>query len=129
MPGIRLARRPAVRPNGLTARAGLVLLAALASVLVSWNPGPIAVDEQTGFACVANEDDDSVSIVDVERSGKVFASAMNVYGKPAVSDSTTLLRIWLRRWLPWSWVSRLLPPAPAATTGTVTMRDLAWLSA
>jgi uncharacterized protein (DUF58 family) len=35
MPAIRLARHPAVHPNGLTARAGLVLLAALASVLVA----------------------------------------------------------------------------------------------
>jgi hypothetical protein len=37
MPAIRLARRPAVRLRGL-ARAGLVLLAALASVLVAGRP-------------------------------------------------------------------------------------------
>jgi hypothetical protein len=35
MPPLRLARRPAIRPTGLAARAGLVLLAALASVLVA----------------------------------------------------------------------------------------------
>jgi hypothetical protein len=50
---------------------------------------------------------------------------MNVYGLPAGSDSTRLVRAWLRRWLPWSWVSRLLPPVPASTTGTVMMLDLA----
>jgi hypothetical protein len=64
-----------------------------------------------------------------ERTGQVFATAMNVYGTPAVSDSTALLRIWLRRWLPWSWVLRLLPPAPITTTGTVTMLDLSRVSA
>jgi hypothetical protein len=35
MPAIRLARRPAVRPNGLAARAGLVLLVGLAGLLVA----------------------------------------------------------------------------------------------
>jgi YVTN family beta-propeller protein len=62
-----------------------------------------------------------------ERTGQVFATAMNVYGMPAGSDHTRWLRRWLRRWLPRSWVSRLLPPAP--TTGTVTMLDLARVSA
>jgi YVTN family beta-propeller protein len=62
-----------------------------------------------------------------ERTGKVFATAMNVYGMPAGSDNRRWLRTWLRRWLPWSWLSRLLPPAP--TTGTVTMLDLARVSA
>ena len=58
-----------------------------------------------------------------ERTGKVFATALNVYDLPAGSDSTGWLRAWLGRWLPRRWVSRLLPPAPAATTGTVTMLD------
>jgi hypothetical protein len=52
---------------------------------------------------------------------------MNVYGLPAGSDNARWLRTWLRGWLPWFWVSRLLPPA--ATTGTVTMLDLARVSA
>jgi hypothetical protein len=43
------------------------------------------------------------------------------------SDTTRLPRAWLRRWLPWSWGLRFLPPAPARTTGTVTMLDLARL--
>jgi YVTN family beta-propeller protein len=64
-----------------------------------------------------------------ERTGKVFAVAMNLDGLPAGSESTGWLRAWLRRWLPWSWVSRLLPPVPAPTTGTVTMLDLARVSA
>jgi DNA-binding beta-propeller fold protein YncE len=70
---------------------------------------------------------DATALALDERTGKVFATAMNAYGKPAVSDSTTLLRIWLRRWLPWSWVPRLLPPTPVTATGTVTMLDLALL--
>ena len=52
-------------------------------------------------------------------------TAMNVYGLPPGADTTR----WLRRWLPWSWVSRLLPPTPAPTTGTLTMLDLSHLSA
>jgi DNA-binding beta-propeller fold protein YncE len=63
-----------------------------------------------------------------ERTGKVFATAMNVSGMPAGSDTTRWLRTWLRRWLPWSWVPRLVPPAPITTTGTVTMLDLARVS-
>jgi hypothetical protein len=61
--------------------------------------------------------------------GHAFAVAMNVNGMPAGSDSTGLPRAWLGHWLPWRWVSRLLPPAPAATTGAVTMFDLARLPA
>ena len=68
---------------------------------------------------------DATALAVDERTGKVFAAAMNVYGLPAGSDNTRWLRAWLRRWPPWSWVSRLLPPAPAPTTGTVTMLDLA----
>jgi hypothetical protein len=49
---------------------------------------------------------------------------MNVYGMPAGSDNTGRLQAWLQRWLPRSWVLRLLPPAPITTTGTVTMLDL-----
>jgi hypothetical protein len=64
-----------------------------------------------------------------ERTGDAFATAMNVDGMPAGSDNTGLLRAWLGRWLPRRWVSRLLPPAPAATTGTVTVLDLARFSA
>jgi hypothetical protein len=64
-----------------------------------------------------------------ERTGNVFATAMNVSGRPAGSDTTLWLQTWLWRWQPWSWVSRLPPPAPTATTGTVTMLDLARLSA
>jgi YVTN family beta-propeller protein len=82
------------------------------------------LDERTGrlLHTVAVGADASALAVD-ERTGKVFATAMNVYGRPAGSDN----RRWLRRWLPWSWLSRLLPPAP--TTGTVTMLDLARVSA
>ena len=64
-----------------------------------------------------------------ERTGDTFVAAMNVYGMPAGSDNTGLPRAWLQRWLPWSWVLRLLPPAPITTTGTVTMLDLSRLSA
>jgi YVTN family beta-propeller protein len=60
-----------------------------------------------------------------EHTGKVFATAMNVYHLPAGADNTGWLRAWLGRWLPRRWVPRLLPPAPAATTGMVTMLDLA----
>jgi hypothetical protein len=35
-----------------------------------------------------------------ERTGAAFVTAMNVYGLPAGSDNTGLLRAWLRRWLP-----------------------------
>jgi DNA-binding beta-propeller fold protein YncE len=58
-----------------------------------------------------------------ERTGKVFATAMNVYDLPVGADGTGWLRAWLGRWLPQRWVSRLLPPAPVTTTGTVTMLD------
>jgi hypothetical protein len=44
-----------------------------------------------------------------------------------VCESRQRLRAWLRRWLPWSWVLRLLPPVPATTTGTETMLDLSRL--
>jgi DNA-binding beta-propeller fold protein YncE len=67
-----------------------------------------------------------------ERTGDAFVTAvtaMNGYGMPAGSDKTRLVRAWLRRWLPWFWVSRLLPPVPAPTTGMVTMFDLSRLSA
>jgi hypothetical protein len=37
------------------------------------------------------------------------------------------LPVLLRRWLPWSWVLRRLPPVPATTTGTETMLDLSRL--
>ena len=70
---------------------------------------------------------DATALAVDERTGKVFAAAMNVYGLPAGSDNRRWLRAWLPRWLPWSWVSRLLPPAPAPTTGTVTMLDLSRL--
>jgi YVTN family beta-propeller protein len=173
--------------------------AVVRTVPVGRNPGPLAVDERTGYVFVANQADNSVSTVHAasgrvvrtvplglppraiavdqrqgrvvvltseefvpsapagrvqvldgrtgrllhtvpvgadatalavdERTGKVFAAAMNVYGLPAGSDNTRWLRAWLRRWLPWSWVSRLLPPVPAPTTGTVTMLDLAGVAA
>jgi YVTN family beta-propeller protein len=168
------------------------------TVPVGGSPGPLAVDERTGYVFVANQDDNSVSTVEAasgrvvrtvplglppralavdqrrgravvltseefvpaaagrvqvlegrtgrllhtvavgadatalavdERTGKVFTTAMNVFGLPAGSDNARWLRTWLRRWLPWSWVSRLLPPVPAPTTGTVTMLDLSRLSA
>jgi hypothetical protein len=57
-----------------------------------------------------------------ERTGNVFATTMNVYGKPAVTDGMHLLRAWLHRSLPP--VPRLLPPTPVAATGSVTMLDL-----
>jgi YVTN family beta-propeller protein len=62
-------------------------------------------------------------------TGNVFAVAMNLDGLSAGSDSTAGLRAWLGRWLPRRWVSRLLPPAPTPTTGTVTMLDLSRVSA
>jgi YVTN family beta-propeller protein len=165
------------------------------TVSVGRSPGPLAIDERTGYVFVTNEGDNSVSTVDAtsgrvvrtvplgqppraiavdqhrdrvvvlaseefvpaasagqvqvldgrtgrllhtvavgadvtalaldERTGKVFATALNVYGMPAGSDTTR----WLRAWLPGSWVSRLLPPMSAPTTGTVTMLDLARVSA
>jgi YVTN family beta-propeller protein len=66
-----------------------------------------------------------------ERTGHAFATAMNVDGKSAVSDSRHLLQAWLRHQhgLPWSWVSQLLPPVPTTTMGTVTMLDLAHVPA
>jgi hypothetical protein len=64
-----------------------------------------------------------------ERTGNVFTTAMNVYGLPGGSDRPGWLRAWLGRWLPRRWALRLLPPAPATTTGTVTMLDLARVSA
>jgi DNA-binding beta-propeller fold protein YncE len=64
-----------------------------------------------------------------ERTGDAFVPAMNGYSMPAGSDNTRLVRSWLRRWLPRSWVSQLLPPVPAPTTGMVTMLDLARVSA
>jgi hypothetical protein len=69
IPAIRLARRPTVRANGLAARAGLVLLAALASVLVAGRtqvppavrtssvgrvPTAVVVDARTRHVFVAN---------------------------------------------------------------------------
>ena len=72
---------------------------------------------------------DTASSTSDERTGQVFATAMNAYGMPAGSDTTRLARAWLRRWLPWSWVSRLLQLVPAPTTGTVTMLALAPVSA
>jgi hypothetical protein len=88
------------------------------------------LDGRTGrlLHSVAVGADASALAVD-ERTGKVFAAAMNVYGMPAGSDHTRGLWACLRRWLPWSWLSQLLPPAPTTTTGTVTMLDLARLSA
>jgi hypothetical protein len=58
-------------------------------------------------------------------TGHAFTTAQTIDGTPAGSDRTRLLRTWLHRWLPWA--PQLLPPAPATTTGTVTMLDLSLL--
>ena len=84
MPAIRLARRPAVRPNGLAARAGLVLLAALASLLVAGRlqvppavrtsavgrvPTAVVVDARTRRVFVANLGSNTVSMLSTTISG------------------------------------------------------------
>src|SRR5919204_2892698 len=86
LPAIRLARRPAVRPNGLAARAGLVLLAALASLLVAGRlqvppavrtsavgrvPTAVGVDARAGRVFITNSADGSVSVLDAH-SGHVL---------------------------------------------------------
>ena len=79
MPAIRLARRPAVRPTGLAARAGLVLLVALAGLLVASRlqtppavrtiavgraPTAVGVDARTRRVFVANYGAASVTMLD-----------------------------------------------------------------
>jgi hypothetical protein len=84
MPAVRLARRPAVRPHGLAARTGLVLLAALASVLVAGRlqvppamrtiavgrvPTALVVDARTRRVFVANLGSNTVSMLSTTISG------------------------------------------------------------
>jgi hypothetical protein len=90
----------------------------------------LVLDGRTGrlLHTVAVGTDASALALD-ERTGDAFVTAMNGYGTPAGSDNTRLMRAWLRRWLPRSWVSQLLPPVSAPTTGMVTMLDLSRLPA
>src|SRR5919197_4762547 len=88
MPPIGLARRPAVRPSGLAARAGLVLLTALAGLLVAGRlqvppavrtsavgrvPTAVVVDARTRRIFVANMGSNTVSMLDAN-SGAVLAT-------------------------------------------------------
>jgi len=112
-------------------RRGRVIVLTSEEFMPSAPAGQVKVlDGRTGrlLHTVAVGADASALALD-ERTGTAFVTAMNVYGLPAGADTTHRLRTWLHRWLPWSWVSRLLPPVPAMTTGTVTMLDLSHLSA
>src|SRR5436189_195581 len=86
MPPIGLARRPAVRPAGRAARAGLVLLVALASlsvvsrlqvpptertIAVGRVPTAVAVDAHTRRVFASNAADAGVSRLDA-RGGRVL---------------------------------------------------------
>ena len=77
------ARRPAVRPSGRAARAGLLLLMALAGLLVAGRlqapptvrtiavgraPTAVIVDARTRRVFVANMDSNTVSMLDAARS-------------------------------------------------------------
>ena len=83
MPPIGFARRPAIRPSGRAAGAGLVLLVALASLLVAGRlqvppavrttavgrvPMAVVVDARTRRVFVANMDSNTVSMLDAARS-------------------------------------------------------------
>ena len=108
-------------------RRGRVVMLTSEELVPSAPVGQVQVlDGRTGrlLHTVAVGADASALALD-EHTGKVFVTALNVDELPAGADNTAPLRTWLGRWLPRRWVSRLLPPAPAATTGTVTMLDLA----
>jgi YVTN family beta-propeller protein len=107
MPAIRLARRPAVRLRGLAARAGLVLLAALASVLVTGRlqmppavrtsavgraPTALVVDAHTRRVFVANLGSNTVSMLDAT-SGAVLATVMVAPHPSALALATTAGRV------------------------------------
>jgi hypothetical protein len=112
-------------------RRGRVVMLSSEELVPSAPVGRVRVLEgQTGrlLHTVAVGTDASALALD-ERMGDAFVTALNGYGMPAGSENTRLMRAWLRRWLPRSWVSRLLPPVPAPTTGMVTMLDLSPLSA
>jgi YVTN family beta-propeller protein len=107
MPAIRLARHPTVRPNGLAARAGLVLLAALASVLMAGRvqapptmrtiavghvPTAVVVDARTRHVFVANMGSKTVSMLDAA-SGAVLATASVAHHPSALAVATTAGRV------------------------------------
>src|SRR5919202_4809499 len=107
MSPLRLATRPAVRPSGLAARAGLLLLVALASVLVAGRlqvppavrttavgriPTAVGVDARTRHVFVANMGSSTVSMLDAN-SGTVLA-AITVSPHPsALAVATTVGRV------------------------------------
>src|SRR5919204_6664871 len=109
MPPLRLARRPAIRPKGLAARAGLVLLAALASVLVAGRlqvppavrtsavgrvPTAVVVDARTRHVFVANLGSKTVSMLDAA-SGAVLATVAVAHHPSALAVATTAGRVFV----------------------------------
>ena len=109
MPAIGLARRPAVRPTGRAARAGLVLLAALASlpvvsrlqvpptertIAVGRVPTAVAVDARTRRVFVANLGSNTVSMLDAT-SGAVLATVVVAPHPSALAVATTAGRVFV----------------------------------
>src|ERR687885_2797218 len=107
MPPIGLARRPTLRPSGLAARAGLVLLVALASLLVAGRlqvppavrtttvgriPTAVGVDARTRHVFVANMGSTTVSMLDAA-SGTVLATITVVPHPSALAVATTAGRV------------------------------------
>ena len=107
MPPIGLARRPAVRPAGRAARAGLVLLVALASLSVVSRlqvpptvrttavgrvPTAVAVDAHTRRVFVANLGSNTVSMLDAT-SGAVLATISVSPHPSALAVATTAGRV------------------------------------
>src|SRR2546421_3595173 len=109
MPPIGLARRPAVRPAGRAARAGLVLLVALASlsvvsrlqvpptvrtIAVGRVPTAVAVDARTRRIFVANLGSNTVSMLDAT-SGAVLATVVVAPYPSALAVATTAGRVFV----------------------------------
>src|ERR687885_611593 len=107
MPPIGLARRPTLRPSGLAARAGLVLLVALASLLVAGRlqvppavrtttvgriPTAVGVDARTQHVFVANMGSTTVSMLDAA-SGTVLATITVSPHPSALAVATTAGRV------------------------------------
>jgi YVTN family beta-propeller protein len=109
MPPLRLARRPAVRPRSLTARAGLVLLVALAglpvagrlwappavrTIAVGRTPTAVVVDACTRRVFVANLGSSTVSMLDAA-SGTVLATIAVAPHPSALAVATTAGRVFV----------------------------------
>ena len=107
MPAIGLARHPAVRPSGRAARAGLVVLVALASLLVAGRlqappavrtiavgrvPMAVVVDARTRRVFVANYGAASVTMLDAT-SGAVLATVAVAPYPSALAVATTARRV------------------------------------